>query len=631
MQSKFWDWLNYRIPITKILSLGLDEEIPGGSRFTYVLGSATLGVFLLQVITGTLELFYYVPTTDHAYDSLNYLRTEVPFGWLIHGLHYWGANAFVVIVGLHMLRVFIWGAYKKPREMTWLFGVVLLLITVVMSFTGAALPWDQRGFWAARVGINISGTIPVIGPILKFLISGGSDIGQLTLSRFFIFHAAIFPTLAVLFICFHILAFRKFGSIGPWKESKRKGFAPFWPDQVYKDIIAFLFIVGCLVTLAAFFPPPFAGPADPSDSSYVPKPEWNFLFIYQSLKFFPGSFEILGTFVFPSILILLFFLLPFLDNNVERNPFKRKIVIPAGLIITLGILVLTIDGYLSGENENGGKITIEKEFVYTQSVKDGKNIFTSLGCIGCHSVLGLGGTVGPDLTNELNKNRTADWLRSQLQNPKEHNPNSTMPSYAFLSQDQSTKLISFLLHPIPITPVGSSDVAGGIIDTSVVVKKDSVQKLKIGLAAFIKGSPEYGEDLYNKYCLSCHGVHGKKGIENTGSSEGIVPSINPIAKTFYNNDPAVFAQNIDKIIQHGSLPEGDNPSLKMEAYGDKLVLTQQQISDIEAYILKLNKVERGMLINPGILPETFYTLFIIIILLTIISLVIIRIRSKKPG
>jgi hypothetical protein len=243
----------------------------------------------------------------------------------------------------------------------------------------------------------------------------------------------------------------------------------------------------------------------------------------------------------------------------------------------------------------------------------------------------LGGTVGPELTNELNKNRTADWLRSQLQNPKSHNPMSTMPPYAFLTPDQSTKLISFLLNPIPITPVTSSDVAGGIIDTSVVVKKDSVLKLKIGLAAFIKGSPEYGEDLYNKYCLSCHGVHGKKGIDNEGSIEGVVPSINPISKSFYNNDPAVFAQNIDKIIQHGSMPEGENPALKMEAYGDKLVLTQQQISDIEAYILKINKVERGLIINPGVLPSTFYTIFIIIILLTVFSLIIIRIRSKKSG
>ncbi|MGE5188987.1 MAG: cytochrome b N-terminal domain-containing protein, partial [Gemmatimonadota bacterium] len=144
MASRVGAWIRERWPVDAVLRLSLDEEIPGGASYAYVFGSATLFAFAVQIVTGIWQLFYYVPTVDHAYDSVNYLRTEVPMGWLVHGLHYWGANAIIVLVGLHMARVFIWGAYKRPRELTWLTGIVLLLITAGLVFTGAPLPWDER-------------------------------------------------------------------------------------------------------------------------------------------------------------------------------------------------------------------------------------------------------------------------------------------------------------------------------------------------------------------------------------------------------------------------------------------------------------------------------------------------------
>jgi quinol-cytochrome oxidoreductase complex cytochrome b subunit len=170
-------WVDERIPLTTMIRQGLDEEIPGGASFAYTLGSATLAVFVIQMVTGVWQLLYYVPTVDHAYDSLNYLRTEVPFGWLIHGLHYWGANAIIVLVGLHIARVFIYGAYKVPRELTWLAGVVLLLVTAGLVFTGAPLPWDERGYWAAEVGTSIAGTVPLVGDAVKRLLRGGDLMG----------------------------------------------------------------------------------------------------------------------------------------------------------------------------------------------------------------------------------------------------------------------------------------------------------------------------------------------------------------------------------------------------------------------------------------------------------------------
>ena len=634
MLSKIWLWINERIPLDKILQLGIDEKIPGGSRFSYVLGSAILVVLTLQAFTGIIELFYYVPTIDHAYDSLNYFRTEVQFGWLIHGLHYWGANVFVVLVGLHMLRVFIWGAYKKPREMTWLFGVILLLFTVGMSFTGAALPWDQRGFWAAKVGTNIAGTIPLVGPFIQSILRGGVVMGQLTLSRFFILHAAILPVILFLFVGLHLIAFRKFGSVGPWEHAKRNSFSPFWPDQVFKDVLFALIIILGLVALASFIRPPFTGPADPMDTTYVPKPEWNFLFLYQALKFMPGRLEIIGTVVLPFLFILLLILLPFLDKNPETNPFKRKIVFPSGIIIVLAILGLTISGYLSNIS-NQNKTSPQKKIVYTESVQLGKKLFTSLGCIGCHSVFGTGGTVGPDLTNEAQKNRSTDWFIQQLENSKSHYPKSIMPPYTFLSKKQELELVSFLLHPIPVSIQGGSQVSSGSLNNQTIQSKnaeqDSVENSKIGLAAFIIGSPDHGKVLFNKFCVSCHGKNGTGGIKNEGSESGVVPKLNPISLKLYNSDPDLFSQNIDKFIQNGAVPPGENPELKMEAYGDKNILTQQEISDIESYILKLNKVERGMLINPWIQQERFFEIFLGMILLTFIVLLFYKISSKPKS
>lgn len=204
-------WVNDRFPISFILREGLREPIPGGARFTYVLGSATLFLFILQMVTGIWQMFYYAPSVDHAYTSVTYLRLHVSFGWLMHGLHYWGAQAFIVVMGLHVIRVFIWAAYKKPRELTWIFGIGLLVISAGLVFTGALLPWDTLGYWAAEVGTSIAGTVPVIGDFTERLMRGGLTMGQLTLSRFFVFHVVILPCLLIALIIGHIIAFRKQG------------------------------------------------------------------------------------------------------------------------------------------------------------------------------------------------------------------------------------------------------------------------------------------------------------------------------------------------------------------------------------------------------------------------------------
>src|ERR1017187_5032072 len=345
-------WVEKRWPVAPVIRWGSVDEIPGGTKFAYVLGSATLALFAVLVITGVWQLLYYVPTIDHAYDSVMFLRLQVPLGWLVHGLHYWAAQAFIVVMGLHMARVFICAAYKKPRELTWELGVVLLLLGASFIFTGAILPWDTMGYWAGEVGTSMAGTVPVIGTFLKLLMRGGDAMGQMTLSRAFVVHVAILPALTVFFIATHLVAFRQFGSVGPWNPKKQEKTGRFWPDQTFKDLLVVGLILVGLICLSAFVRAPISGPADPLDNSYTPKPEWNFLFLYEALKAFKGSWEWMGTTVIPMLLVLLLFAVPFIDRNDKRNPLRRPVAMVSGFMFVAVILVLTFIGHDSNSGAN---------------------------------------------------------------------------------------------------------------------------------------------------------------------------------------------------------------------------------------------------------------------------------------
>ncbi len=648
MASKISKWVNDRIPIAVIKQIGLEERIPGGASFFFTLGSATLFLFILQVVTGIWQLFYYVPTIDHAYDSLTYLRSNVPYGWLIHGLHYWGASAMIVLVGLHILRVFIWGAYKKPRELTWLFGFLLLLLTVGMSFTGAALPWDERGYWATEVGTSIAGTVPFIGNGIKYLLLGGQKIGQLTLSRFFVLHTAIIPGLVIIAIAAHLIAFRKFGSVGPWSESKRSTVGDFWPDQVAKDIIVVVLIFLILNILSVFAPPPFMGPADSLDTMFTPKPEWNFLFLYQTLKFFPGKLEVIGTVGIPILIVLLFISLPFLDRSPERNPLKRPVIMLCGLIFVVLLLTLTITGYNSKITtvQTKANLPVKQVMNTSTSVLKGKELFNTSGCIACHTMNGNGGKIGPDLTNESQSGHTKQWIITQLTDLKKHYPKSIMPAFSTLNNTQLNQLADYLLstHLGSITSGNNSDTVkstksgqniqstgkpAAVVDTTKSITNATKNSEVTGAAANMIGNVALGSLLFQQDCQSCHGVDGKGGVPNPGSRSGHVPPLNPIDRKLYNTNPQIFADNIDKIIQHGSIPPGKNPTLHMLDFGDSYSLTQQEIASLEAYILDLNGVNRAKLITTSSNPEQYFTIIVSVFLGLSLILFILYLLSRK--
>jgi ubiquinol-cytochrome c reductase cytochrome b subunit len=622
MPQNFRRWINERWPLSIVLRWGSDEKIVGGSRLAYVFGSSLLFLFILQVVTGVWQMLYYAPTTDHAYQSVSYLRFEVPFGWLVHGLHYWGSNAFIVLLGLHTLRVFIWGAYKRPRELIWLSGVMLLLMGIALEFSGALLPWDMMGYWAAEVGSSIAGTTPLIGDFLQRLLRGGESMGQLALSRFFAFHVAILPAAAIWFLLIHLIAFRQFGSVGPWREEKRKVIGEFWPDQTFKDLLVVLGILVLLIGLCTYLPAPISGPADPLDSSYSPKPEWPFLFLYQALKAFHGRWEPLGTVGIPLVLVLVLVLLPFVDRGPERSPRRRPAVMTIGACWVIGLLTLTVIGHYSNPDMSrvnvSGPVMKAKAQANT-SVGRGERLFASSGCAACHSVTGEAGLAGPDLSTEAAKGHARQWLIAQIRNPRLSNPKTPMPSYGALAENEVNDIVDYILalpksellsRPQVVTSQPTSAPAlpasQPIVTAQPVNLPSWGQQGPSGAAATMVGDPGHGMVLYAQNCQSCHGSDGEGHIANPGSADMLMPPLKKIDPAIFNADPTLFAQNVDRFTQHGSHPEGPSPAFNMPAFGDTRTLTQQQIANIEAYLLQLNGVDRATIVHPGVQPRIFF-------------------------
>ena len=341
----------------------------------------------------------------------------------------------VIAVGLHMLQVFLYGAYKPPREMMWIVGVLLFLLVLAFAFTGYLLPWDQTAYWATQVGINMVGTVPLIGDLLAKVMRGGDTLGALTLSRFFAVHVLFLPALIVLGIMLHLFILRRVGPAGPWDEKKASaGSEPFYPRQVYMDAVVMLFVFVVLAILATLVPFPLTDKANPSDTSFVPVPEWYFLFYYELLKHVHGPLEPLATWVLPTVFIAILVCWPFLDWRQSRSPTSR----PIGL--TLGALFLAIVFSL---------LTISVYNLYAVKRTDpgiahGKALFAQFGCAGCHRIHGEGGALGPDLSFEGDSRPEREWHLRHFRDPQSVSPGSTMPKIP-LTEQELGELTSYIL------------------------------------------------------------------------------------------------------------------------------------------------------------------------------------------
>ncbi len=489
-------WVEKRWPVAPVMRWGTVDEIPGGTRFAYVLGSATLALFVVLVITGVWQLIYYVPTVDHAYDSVMFLRLQVPLGWLVHGLHYWAAQAFIVVMGLHMVRVFIWAAYKKPRELTWVLGVVLLLLGAGFIFTGAILPWDALGYWAGVVGTNMAGTVPLIGNFLKLLMRGGDAMGQMTLSRAFAVHVAILPALTFFFIVAHIVAFRQFGSVGPWKPKKPEKTGSFWPDQTFKDLLVVAVIMMVLICLSAFVRAPISGPADPLDNSYAPKPEWNFLFLYEALKAFKGSWEWMGTVVIPALLVLLLFAVPFIDRNEKRNPFRRPVAMLSGFMFVAVILVLTFIGHYSHSGANAP--------ASSATASAPTNLIAA-------SSISAGSPAATDAASLVSTNTPAPAATASASTNQVATPTASAPSPA--APEMAPTVSTNALAPATVAPTPTNQVATPVASapSPSALKQNVIPSQTNAVADNDSGStnqsPTYLRDVLPIFMVSCARCH----------------------------------------------------------------------------------------------------------------------------
>lgn len=436
MASRLYAWLDSRLRLKPLEKTLLDEPIPGGASWIYVFGSATLFLFILQAITGMFLAVYYAPTPDHAYDSVRFIEQQVTFGWFVRGLHHWGASGMVMAVGLHMLQVFLYGAFKPPREMMWMVGVVLFLLVMAFAFTGYLLPWDQTAYWATQVGINMVGTVPVVGEFLVRVMRGGETLGALTLSRFFAVHVLFLPALIVAGILLHLFILRRVGPAGPWDERKAaSGSETFYPRQVYMDAVVMVVVFLVLTVLASFVPFPLADKADPSDTSFVPIPEWYFLFYYELLKHVHGPLAPLATWVLPVIVVLVLLLWPFLDwQKTVRAPASR----PVGMTI-VALFLVTVFSLLgiSLKNLYGMKRT-------DPAIAHGQTLYANLGCTGCHRIHGNGGAIGPDLSYEGDVRPDREWHLKHFRDPQSVSPGSIMPKFP-LSDTELQDLTSYML------------------------------------------------------------------------------------------------------------------------------------------------------------------------------------------
>ena len=336
-------WLDERLPIRSMLSTFLQEPIPGGARWAYIFGSLCLVLLGLQAATGIVLAFFYTASPDHALDSITYTYSEIPLGRIVLGLHHWSANVFIVMIGLHLLQTFVFGAYKRPRELVWWSGVGLLLIVLGFHFTGFTLPWDQKGYWATEVGTSLVGTVPVVGDFVMKVLRGGSELGAVTLAHFYAIHVLLLPAFVIGLVVLHLVCLRAAGPAGSWNPGQQtSNDSSFYPEQVFKDAVAIILVLVVIFVLALFAYEPPTEPVDPTDTTFLPRPEWNFLFLFQLLRYFKGAWEWVGTTIVPAGLVLLLVLLPFLDRGEERSPTRRRAVVLSGLGVVGGILVLTV-------------------------------------------------------------------------------------------------------------------------------------------------------------------------------------------------------------------------------------------------------------------------------------------------
>jgi cytochrome b6 len=352
------DWLDERFDWAELTAPLRKKTVPiHRLSYWYFLGGITLFLFVIQVCTGILLLLYYRASASEAFESVQYIMTRVQFGWLVRSIHSWAANLMIFTAFLHMFSVLFLRAYRKPRELTWVSGMLLLFLAMGFGFSGYLLPWNTLAFFATKVGTEIAGQVPLVGHQIMVFLRGGEEVTGATLTRFFGFHVAVLPGLTTLLLTVHLLLVQKFGiSVPPSVDAKWQA-APgearemkFFPSFFLRELMAWYIALAVLGALAALLPWGLGTKADPfAPAPAGIRPEWYFLFMFQTLKLIPAKVwfvdgEVLGILAF-GVAGLLWFLLPFFDHLGRGR--GRRLILGAGIFALVYILAMTVYGYVA--------------------------------------------------------------------------------------------------------------------------------------------------------------------------------------------------------------------------------------------------------------------------------------------
>jgi ubiquinol-cytochrome c reductase cytochrome b subunit len=466
-----WLFLDDRIGISALLK-PMKHIAPQDAKWWYVFGTATLVAFIVQVVTGVALAFSFIPSSSQAYETLQFITNDAPFGRFLRGLHYFGASAMVLMIGAHMAQTFLFGSYKFPREMTWSTGVLLLAFTLGMGFTGQLLRWDQTAAWSVVVAAEQAGRVPFIGPWLAHFILGGTTIGGATLSRFFAIHVFVIPAIMFAFIGLHLWLVLRHGISEPPTPGKmvdpatyreeyegllKKSGRPFWPDLAWRDAIVVTALILVIAGLAYFIgPPPLDNPPDPSVLDADPRPDWYLLWYFALFALFPSQLEgylmILGP-----VVIGLILLIPVFNNKGERAASRRPWAIAVVLLSVIMIGSLWIAGRQSPWSPNFAAQPLTEQVIGASSgrVFEGAQLFHDKACLNCHLIHGQGGRRGPDLTY-IGDQLTRDNLIIRIVNG-----GNNMPAFgSSLKPQELDALVAFLQsRKRPLRPQGQSATA----------------------------------------------------------------------------------------------------------------------------------------------------------------------------
>jgi len=456
--KRVWTWFDDVTGISAAMTPLLEHPVPKArkSAWLYVLGSATLVAFLIQIVTGIALASGYVASAGQAYNTLKFI-SGTDFGRIVRGIHAFGASAMIILIGLHTIRVYVMAAYKYPRQMNWLTGAALLMLTLLMAFTGQLLRWDQTGFWSVMIAAAQAGKMPIIGNWLGHFIMAGDTVGGATLSRFFAAHVFFIPALIFLFVGFHLYLVLHNGISEPPEAGRpvdpktyrswyrallaRDG-EPFWPDAAWRDVVFAFLLVVAVVALAVIVGPPELGkPPDPTIVEASPRPEWYFLWYFAVLSLIPKWSEDWVIILGPALFIAALILIPLVASKGERSPIRRpwSFVIVAFIIFMIAYYGAVGKIAPWSPRMDASPLSVQVVGSGSGPVADGAKVFHDKGCEYCHLVSGYGGIRGPDLTY------AGDTMTPAQMTTRIYSGGTNMPSYnGNLTPDQLSALLAFL-------------------------------------------------------------------------------------------------------------------------------------------------------------------------------------------